>query len=459
MLKVRDISSASGVAFGTSGVRGLASSMNAYVCDAFMQGFLALEPNDGRGVLIGCDLRESSPAIAQICHASASKSGWNTHDAGRLPTPALAFAAQEVGLPAVMVTGSHIPESRNGLKFYRNGAEISKEDEQGILLHEVTSRELELTKPVPQADKSILQRYSKRYLGILSDVALRGMRIGVYEHSSVARYLLHDVLRGLGAETVPLGRSESFVALDTEAISDEVAAVARRWIRIHALDAIVTTDGDADRPLIADELGQWLRGDIVGILSSAKLGARSVVTPLTCTTALERCGVFAEVVRTKIGSPHVLSGMAGCSLAPIVGFEPNGGLIIGSDVSFEKGTLKALKTRDALLPILLVLMEAKSTGSTLSELAGSLPSRHTASERLQNVDPAACREMLSKIEADKTVLTNLLGQGTKTVLSVDPVDGIRATFVDGDIVHLRLREMRRSSDATRSLHQLRRLKR
>ncbi len=71
-----------------------------------------------------------------------------------------------------------------------------------------------------------------------------------------------DVLAALGATPIAWGRSEVFVPVDTEALRPEDEDLARRWAREHKLDAIVSTDGEADRPLVADETGRFLRGDV-----------------------------------------------------------------------------------------------------------------------------------------------------------------------------------------------------
>ena len=63
-------------------------------------------------------------------------------------------------------------------------------------------------------------------------------------------------------------------------------------------DAIFSTDGDSDRPLVADETGKWLRGDVAGILTARYCHAEAVVVPVSCNTAVERCGWFAR------GAPH-----------------------------------------------------------------------------------------------------------------------------------------------------------
>lgn len=146
------------------------------------------------------------------------------------------------------------------------------------------------------------------------------MKIGVYQHSSVARDLLVDVLAHYGAEITALGRSESFIPVDTEAVSDETVTLMKRWVSEHKFDAIVSTDGDGDRPLVADETGTPLRGDLLGLVAANFLDAGTVVTPVTSNSGIEAAGSFA-VRRTRVGSPFVISGMPGW-LQPVTLINP-----------------------------------------------------------------------------------------------------------------------------------------
>ncbi len=429
------IAAEQGAGFGTSGVRGLVTSLTPGLCMAYAEAFIAILDAKPRALLIGHDLRPSSPAIARACHAAAARLGIATVNAGVLPTPALAHAAEKLGCPAIMVTGSHIPFDRNGLKFYRAEGEISKQDEQCILAFPVAQplAEPQLA-PLPPVDARPLALYVARYRQAFGAGALQGLRIGVYEHSSVARDLLHELLRALGAETFGLARSDSFVAIDTEAVRPEDRALALQWAAEQALDAIVTTDGDADRPLIADETGHWLRGDLLGLLCARELAAGAVVTPVNSTTALEASGLFAEVRRTRIGSPHVIAGMAQPKHLPVVGFEANGGFLLGSAASICGAQIEALATRDALLPMLLVLAAARRRQCPVSALMADLPERHSFSGRLQDVDLAACAALLAAADASDEGMERLFGERP---VAVNRIDGLRATLTSGDILHVR----------------------
>jgi phosphomannomutase len=125
----------SGLSFGTSGARGLVTEMTAEVCVAYTLAFLRMvSATPGTRVARGIDLRPSSPTIATACIAAIRYAGLDVAYCGALPTPALAFYAQEEGIPAIMITGSHIPFDRNGIKFYRSTGEITKADEASVVL-------------------------------------------------------------------------------------------------------------------------------------------------------------------------------------------------------------------------------------------------------------------------------------------------------------------------------------
>ncbi len=441
-INIQQMMTESGVVFGTSGARGLVSQMTDQVCAAyslaFLQGLNLVKP--GQTVALGMDLRPSSPAIVRACAAGIRQAGGAVDFCGMLPTPALALYALRQGIPAIMVTGSHIPFDRNGIKFYRAEGEISKADEAAITHAEVELPAITDDGLMPTVNPDALLQYQQRYTSLFADDFLAGWRIGIYEHSSAARDCLRDVLSALGADVVGLGRTDTFVPIDTEAVSEEDRQRGQAWAAEHHLDAIISTDGDGDRPLIADETGNWLRGDIVGLLCAHFLGADTVVTPVSCNTAIETSGLFRQVVRTRIGSPYVIAGMERMLAAgspSVVGFEANGGFLVGNDLMVGGRTLVALPTRDALLPALIVLAMARQQGSNVSGLLSGLPQRYTASDRLQDFPVASSRALLDSLQNDETAYQSLWSNELGSVVQRDLTDGLRLTFGNGEIVHLR----------------------
>ena len=415
--------------FGTSGLRGLVTELTDPLCAGYTRAFLAAAETDGT-VLIGRDHRGSSPRIAAAVAAGATDLGLRALDCGIVPTPALALAAETRGTAAVMVTGSHIPDDRNGLKFYRKDGEITKADEAAIA--EGYAR-LNVAPVAPEALAGVGAAYVSRYLEFFGDAALTGLTIGVYEHSSAARELMAEVLSGLGARTVSLGRADRFLPVDTEAVDPETREMLAGWAAAHRLDAIVSTDGDADRPMVTDAAGRIVAGDLLGPLTARWIGAEVLVTPVSSNTCVDQMDGF-RVVRTRIGSPYVIAGMEEAG-GRVAGYEANGGFLTGFRAERDGRALPALMTRDSLLPIVAPLALAKAEGRSLAELVATLPRRFTAADRLTEVRPEASAALLQSLSKDAALCARVFG--TEEVPEVDLTDGYRARFGDGVIRHLR----------------------
>lgn len=413
--------------FGTSGLRGLVTDLTPALVADHVRAFCRV-CDVGSGLYVGRDLRGSSPALAAVMVATAVAEGLRVTDCATLPTPALALAAMRAGAAAVMVTGSHIPADRNGLKFYTPGGEITKTDEAAILaaLGGAAGAGGGSVSLGAGAAGDYLARYAGAYRG-----ALAGMRVGVWQQSSVARDLLVAVLEGCGATAVALGRSDAFIPVDTEAVGADWRAMFAAWVAEHRLDALVSTDGDADRPLVIDDKGAVVPGDVLGALTAAALGAGVVVTTVSANTCADLSGLFV-VRRVRIGSPYVIAGMAAAG-GRVVGYEPNGGFLLGFAAMGPSGPLPPLMTRDCLLPMMAPLAAARGRG--LAALVAGLPARFTATLRLQGVEVEAASAFLGRIAEGPAALLAAAGLGAVAV--VDRTDGWRVTDQGGEVLHLR----------------------
>lgn len=435
----------SSLKFGTSGLRGLVTDLAGLPAYRYARAFAEMIRTDAPAdappsVLIGQDLRASSPAIARLAMQGVSDAGLTPVDCGCTPTPALALAAMGGGHAAIMITGSHIPDDRNGLKFYRASGEIDKADEARILALHAALPDAPLPDlTVAPAFCDVGAAYLDRYVSFFGPQVLSGLRVGVYQHSSVGRDLIMAALERLGASPVALGRAERFIPVDTEALRPEDEALALGWAAGQNLDAIVSTDGDADRPLIADGTGRFLRGDLVGAMTAAFLGADVVVTPVTSNSALEGCGTFSRVLRTRVGSPYVIAGMADALAAgagTVVGFEANGGVLLGSCVRRGGRVLAALPTRDALLPILCVLASVADNRQPLNQLAGAYGFAVALSDRVQDVPAERSSALITRIQTDAAYRVATFAP-LGGIIRMDMTDGLRMTSGQGDTLHFR----------------------
>ncbi|AKI02715.1 phosphomannomutase [Hoeflea sp. IMCC20628] len=431
--------------FGTSGLRGLVGELTDGTAAAHARAFarhlrLSAMAAEGAPVFLGRDLRASSPEIAGQCAAALLAEGFEPVDCGVLPTPALALHAMAKGAAALMITGSHIPDDRNGVKFYRPDGEIDKQDEAAIsrLAPEFLLGPLSAPSGLRDETAAATAAFIDRYRGFTTGDMLRGLRIGLYEHSSAASGVLAEILQEAGVEVVRLGRSDVFVPVDTEAVSDETRALVAGWVCSHGLDGLVSADGDGDRPLVADETGQVLRGDALGLIVARYLGADAIVTPVTSNSGIEsRCQ--ARVHRTRVGSPFVISGMAQAlagGASRVIGFEANGGVLTGNDIEVGTARLAALPTRDSVLPVLSAFAAARAAGQSLSAHVAALGLPVAASDRIENFPTATSKALLAELSEDAAVRDSFF-EPIGPVSTVDLTDGFRVTLQNGAIVHLR----------------------
>jgi phosphomannomutase len=509
------------LAFGTSGLRGLVkdiTDLEAYInVKAALRYLLSIGDIGVRStVVIAGDLRPSTDRIIRACAQAIVDSGCEVENAGKIPTPALISRAISAGRAGVMVTGSHIPFDRNGIKINKSVGEVLKSDETGITREIEGLRVEEYSRTaitsafdasgmfkrapdLPRLDRAAEEAYVRRYLTSFTRGGLSGLRVLVYQHSAVGRDILPQILRELGAEVVTAGRSETFVSIDTENITDEqldrlehfaVAAEASG----RPIHAIVSTDGDSDRPLVTAVLPaaeiqpgsrrvRFLPGDLLGIVVAEYLRADAAAVPISANNAVERRMSEREVTleKTKIGSPYVISALDELRRAGthtrIVGWEANGGFLTGSDIALTAGTLIALPTRDSTLPILANLFAAAEQHIGLAALWNRLPARFGRAGLLDNVPVAVSLAILAHLIPPGDVIEVEFGdagrvfdrsrpgavptllaepatsdwqqrkatlkhfftpvRGFDDIVRMNVLDGVRVYFRNGDVAHVR----------------------
>ncbi len=448
---IADLMAQSGVGFGTSGARGRVVDMTPEVCYAYTRGFLQ-HLEQAHGLVRGCqvaiagDLRPSTQGIMAAVAKGCLDAGYQPLNCGFIPSPAVALYGIQNGIPSVMVTGSHIPDDRNGIKFNRVDGEVLKSDEAGIRAQdvEVPEKLTGLESSLPELNLSASSDYLQRYVDFFGERALSGMRVGVYEHSGVGRDLLVEILEKLGAEVVRLARSKQFIPVDTEAIRPEDTELAAKWATEQAFNAIVSTDGDADRPLVSDENGVWLRGDVAGVLCGKFLEIQNIATPVSSNSVVEKSNWFQSVGRTRIGSPFVIEVMQQLAAdgKSTAGYEANGGFLLQTPIIMNGKTLESLPTRDAFIVILAILAMSKSTGKSISQLVAALPPRFTSSDRLKAFPTEKSQAIIAQLAkpaegGDYTPIEAAFGDLCGAVKMTNATDGLRITFNNDEVVHLR----------------------
>ena len=519
------------LAFGTSGLRGRVVDMTQLEVYINARGFLrharGLSREDGgipsgSIIYVASDLRPSSDArvpeqggrgeLLQAVLRAIADEGFEAVDLGKIPTPALTFFALRRDAASIMVTGSHIPFDRNGIKFNKRDGEVLKADEPGISARVAEVRgeiygvpadaslfdargmlRPEHRRPLAAPSPEGLEAYLDRYLDFFPERGRAGRRVLVFQHSALARDLLVDLLCRLGADVVPVGRSETFVPIDTEDIQAAQLAVIQALVDAvpGPVDAVVSTDGDSDRPLLVSvtvEPGgarrlQFHNGDLLGTVVARYLQADAVAVPVSVNDVVDRALGRAVLPRTRIGSPHVIAGMrAARDRRRVVGFEANGGFLVGSDVERDGRVLRALPTRDAALPILSALHAAGDLATetarpySLRALFDGLPRRASRAGLLDEVptersrrivetlspatpgieevrfepdamrvletgggDRAATPDEASHLDGVRALLARVFTRehGFGAIVRINYIDGIRIFFDNQDVAHVR----------------------
>ena len=202
--------------------------------------------------------------------------------------------------------------------------------------------------------------------------------------------------------------------------------------------AVVSTDGDSDRPLILGvEDGQvrFYSGDLVGMVVAEYLGADAVVVPVTCNDGIDRGGLAAVLEpKTPVGSPYVVEGIRRArekGRRAVCGWEANGGFLLGSDIERAGQTLKALPTRDAFLPILAVLFAAREAQVPVSELFARLPPRFSRSALIRDFPRASGKRIMQSLKEPGAASAIFPGA------QFDFTDGVRVLLGGGEILHFR----------------------
>lgn len=450
-MKIKEFLLGNNIKFGTSGMRGKVSDWSEQVIYfsifSFLKSHLSTYPNISFDrVAIAGDLRPSTDHFLEVVASAIRDLGYEIDYCGKISTPALMLYSVKNSIPSIMVTGSHIPDDRNGLKFHKYDGEILKSDEEIILNEEIdTSKEILLkfkftdlkVNPIPE--KEYIERYAI-FFGIDS---LKGLNIGLYGHSAVGRDIVYETFTSLGAKVTKLGYSDKFIPVDTEAIREDDVKLAKEWAKEYKFDSIISTDGDSDRPLISDEKGNWIRGDVLGVIVSKYLGMDAVVTPVSSNSSVELQG-FKKVVRTKIGSPYVIDSLKRLTSEGFKssGYEANGGYLLATDLSEQGKILKKLVSRDAVLPMLSIIAYSKKLNLPISELVSKFEKRFTSSRKVDNFPTEKSKEIINGFYINNQIDKSKVKDFFKSILDIEitdinTLDGVRVTYENMDVLHIR----------------------
>lgn len=360
--------------FGTDGVRGVANeeltpllAMQLGQAGAYV---LTKENDHKPTIMVGCDTRISGDMLANAMMAGICSVGANAVYVGVMPTPAVAYLTRKYKVDAgVVISASHNPVEFNGIKFFDgNGYKLSDELEDEIEAH-IRNNMKDIALPTGAMVGKIKYRTDAKEEYINHSIKsvpvdLSGKKIVVDCAEGASYYTSVEALKELGANVIAIHNMPDGTNINANCGSTHMEELKARVVYEKA-DMGLAFDGDADRFLAVDELGNMVDGDqimaIVGNHMKSKGELKNdtivvtVMTNLGFTLMAKEQGIKVE--QTKVGDRYVLERMR--EIGANLGGEQSGHVIL-----LDENT-----TGDGLLSALHLLQVLVDTGKPLSELA------------------------------------------------------------------------------------------
>lgn len=348
--------------FGTDGFRGEANIdltvEHAYKVGRFLGWYYGKEHK--AKIVIGKDTRRSSYMFEYSLVAGLTASGADVYLLHVTPTPSVSYVVRTEDFDCgIMISASHNPYYDNGIKVINgNGYKLENEIEELIESYIDGVHE-----EVPLATRENIGRtvdYSigrNRYIGYLISLATRSfkeVRVGLDLANGSATTVAKGVFDALGAKTFTINCEPNGVNINENCGSTHIEQLQQFVLENH-LDIGFAYDGDADRCLVIDDLGNLVDGDLILYLCGTYMKDRDELTNNTIVTtimsnlglykALDKKGILYE--KTAVGDKYVSENMLKNNHS--IGGEQSGHIIFSKHATTGDGVLTSLKIMEVML--------------------------------------------------------------------------------------------------------------
>lgn len=360
--------------FGTDGARGVANT--ELTCDiAFKLGQAAVEFL-GKTIVVGKDTRLSGDMLECALNAGIMSRGGTVLSAGIIPTPGVAFLTRELHSDGgVVISASHNPPEYNGIKFF-DGRGFKLLDETEEALEEFVQKGGTPVDQLPSGDEvgvvipveNACDLYINHAVSLVRDegITFDGLKVALDVGHGAASLTTARALEELGADVVAINDDFTGTDINVNCGSTHLGAL-RELMQTSGAAVGIAHDGDADRVMFVDELGNEIDGDVVEAVCALdlkqrdKLPGNTVVSTVMCNLgfikAMHDAGI--EVIQTKVGDRYVLEQLR------------EGGFVLGGEQSGHIIFLEHNSTGDGLITACQFLCACFRTGKQkVSEVAG-----------------------------------------------------------------------------------------
>jgi len=422
--------------FGTDGVRGVANkdlTAELALDLAVAAAHVLAEGGEFAGhkpkAIVGQDSRASGEFLEAAVCAGLASAGVDVYRVGILPTPAVAHLVSTTGADlGVMISASHNPMPDNGIKFFaRGGGKLDDALEAAIEKRLGEPWDRPTGKDVGRIiiDESAREAYVTHLLHGMT-TSLNGLKVVVDCANGASSFVAPDAYRRAGAEVSAISHTPNGLNINDNCGSTHLAHLKREVLAQKA-DIGIAHDGDADRVLAIDHLGNEIDGDfILTILANSlhKAGALThstvvgtVMSNLGFIRAMEKLGI--TVVTTAVGDRYVLERMQRENF--VLGGEQSGHIIMR----------QFAQTGDGILTALHLMQEIVKSGKSLAENA-TLMARYP--QVLVNVSGVNKNEISTNTALQSAVadITSKLGTSGRVLLRASGTEPLIRVMVEAE---------------------------
>ncbi len=346
--------------FGTDGVRGKVGKAPITPDFVLKLGWAAgkvLANSGSKKVLIGKDTRISGYMLESALEAGLAAAGVSAAFTGPMPTPAIAYLTHTFRAEAgIVISASHNPFDDNGIKFFSTqGTKLP--DEVELAIEEMLEQPMDCVPSAELGKASRINDAAGRYIEFCkstfpADLSLDGFKMVVDCANGATYHIAPNVMRELGAEVIEIGTSPDGVNINAQCGATDIRALQQKVLETNA-DVGLAYDGDGDRLIMVDHLGNKVDGDQIlfiiarEMLRSGKLKGGVVGTLMSnmrLEIALKELAI--PFVRAKVGDRYVLEKMQAHDW--ILGGENSGHIIIANKNTTGDGIIASLQVLRAM---------------------------------------------------------------------------------------------------------------
>jgi phosphomannomutase len=382
--------------------------------------FLQQEREPGT-VVIGEDMRPSSPVFADAFSAGITSQGLDVIRIGLASTDMLYFAAGKLNMPGAMFTASHNPAEYNGIKMCLSGARpIGKES--GLLTIEKFVEQgspIELRSVGVERSQPMLEEYVEHLLRLVDLSSMRPLKVVIDAGNGMAGYTAPAVFKKLNAEVIEMyfELDGTFPNHEANPIDPKNLQDLSKAVKKHKADIGLAFDGDADRCFLVDEKGDLVNPSALTALIADRALASdpgstiiyNLISSRSVKEVVEENGGTA--VRSRVGHSYIKKMMA--ETGAIFGGEHSGHFYFRDFWRADSGMLAALHALAAL---------SESKGS-LSQLLHSY-NRYSSSGEINSVVSDA-QSVMDSIESHYLAMDLAMGG-----ITTDHLDGLTVESTD-----------------------------